>query len=182
MAKISRDIDRQTGHRPSWVYAAEPNPAGTGNHVHGYTHDPLTTEQLTGYSLAHEGGWAQVQPVPRNAPARYFGYPMGTMRLDEYPTRAQAVQAVQAYQALNGAHLAYPTRRCYRDGHGVRITQGEATRQATKRYMAWCRQGHEGQPATSLPRRPNRPKLRAAPTRTEPETMLHHPISRVAFN
>ncbi len=164
MDGLARYLRYHTGHQVSWCYSVEPNPEGTGYHLHGYSHNYLDDRHMTDYCLAHGAGLVGVERVPAKAKAHYFGYPMGTMRLDQYPTRDQAVTAREAYRRLNGTLLAHHSRDFFRDRQGKPMKQTEATTYTP--------------PAPPLPIKVNRPKFLARPT-TE---RLRHPLSREAFN
>ena len=177
MNGMSRYIYEKTGHRPNWAWAVEPNPEGTGYHSHGYSHSPLDARYMTDYALAHGAGRVEVKPVPPGTTARYFGYPIGTLRLEEYSTREQAAQALQAYRQLNGTHQAHHSREFFGYRQGNPITEKEARHEAVRQHRDRGPATPRRYPKVNRPK-VNRPEFLGRPT-TPP---LGHPLSREAFN
>jgi hypothetical protein len=164
MDGLARYLRYHTDHQVSWCYSVEPNPEGTGYHLHGYSHSPLDAHRMTNYSLAHGAGRVEVKPIPPKAKAYDFGYPMGTMRLDQYPTRGQAIAALEAYRRLNGTRLVHHSCDFFRDRQGKPMKQTEATTRTP--------------PTPRLPIKHDRPKSLVRPATAPP----CHPLPREAFN
>ena len=59
---------------------------------------------------------------------------MGALRLEEYSTREQAAQALQAHRQLNGTQEAHPSREFFEVSEGKPITEKEARRQAVRQH------------------------------------------------
>jgi hypothetical protein len=123
------------------AWAAEPNPAGTGTHVHGYLHTGDTGRVVNcpemAKALAEAGIYTifRLDPVPRGAGSNHMSYPMKC--LSDPDLR-------EPFLILNGTpkrlFLIHSTRGFWRDGAGgEKLTRREAEKRAYRRSGAWAR-------------------------------------------
>ena len=122
----------ERGHKPSWAYAVERNPKGTGYHIHGYHHGPLKWWSVYEYCRSKGCGRATVEEVNFQRLIR-FAYPMKTLLFEGCTTGAQAEQALAEYRQLNGTQLLHHTRDFFRDG-ARSVPETTACNRSRQRY------------------------------------------------
>jgi hypothetical protein len=123
---------------PNWAYSVEPNPNGTGAHIHGYNHGWLDDTLVTTFSTRNGGGHANIKQLDysRRFPQQYFQYPMKHLRLSKYPSRDDAEHALSVYRELNGGRLIHASTDFFRDDFGKVINQTTACDYARQRYAS----------------------------------------------
>jgi hypothetical protein len=123
------------------AWAAEPNPAGTGTHVHGYLHTGDTGRVVNRPEMAkalYEPGIDTIfrlDPVPKGAGANHMSYAMKSLADPDLR---------EPFLDLNGTasrrFLIHSTRGFWRDGAGgEKLTRREAEKRAYRRSGAWAR-------------------------------------------
>jgi len=97
LTQVGFDVDEINRQMSLWTYnvrldipgfkcawAAEPNPAGTGNHTHGYLHTGKDVVKRTKLLSTAEkaarrvgvGSELRMEPIPKDVNTAFFGYPM----------------------------------------------------------------------------------------------------------
>lgn len=103
------------------AYSVEPNPKGTGNHLHAWQHGPNKIPQAALQEACHRSG---------------FGFPDIRKWTDRGGKTGYGLKGIgygmkaddlEVFLELNGNRLVHATRNFYRDGaHGERLTLAEA--------------------------------------------------------
>ena len=142
VARFSASM-RRTLPEFRWVWAAEPNPRGTGTHIHGFAHTGTSGSEIEDLSVAKAarsscvGSVLHVRDIKPNSNAQYFAYPMKSLA----DPKLQG-----AFLGLNGTperiYLIRASKtgfwRIGEDGPSVTRTkaQVEAYRQAVERNVS----------------------------------------------
>lgn len=115
-----------------WVWHVEPNPAGTGHHVHAWQHGNFVP-QVTLASVARRrgcGGVVFVNRIRSTAGAATYGLKgMG------YGLKGVDQDAPDLYLSTNGKRLTHQSRGFFRDGaSGEKLAVRAAERAAVKTW------------------------------------------------
>ena len=120
------------------AWAAERNPRGTGNHIHGFAHTELNNKKelgrifREGFLSAEFGERSEFEILAYPVDVPFFAYPMDDIADDH---------SLESYRALNYAgdrpSLIHNSRAFFRDGEGGQIlTMNEAKKVSFDRYRA----------------------------------------------
>jgi len=115
--KFHRLLRRQ-GRQVEHAYSVEPNPRGTGNHIHGWTWgSPITLEELqdaaTGAGMGAEVWIGPAHVLPTTPPMIKYGL---KSVLDYPPGVTEMWPEAREFLELNGGRLLHATRGFWRDG------------------------------------------------------------------
>ena len=134
--RLSSFIRRETGKRFQMAYHVEPNPKGTGHHVHGFQRGDFIPQAVLA-SMASRQGMGYVVDIRRyRAGKRASTYGVKLAGIG-YGLKATATsEGLRSYLDLNGGRFVHASRDFWRDENGQRCTQGDAVR-------AWWRTRHE---------------------------------------
>ncbi|HUZ42039.1 MAG TPA: hypothetical protein VMU68_11695 [Acidimicrobiales bacterium] len=83
---------RQSVPSFQWVWAAEPNPLGTGNHAHGFYYSDKPNREIPKGSFDYAkrragiGGRMKVDPILSGAPVKFFAYGLQGSNFSERKT------------------------------------------------------------------------------------------------
>lgn len=138
-----------------WAWHVEPNPAGTGHHVHAYQRgDFLPQNELS--RLAQRRGmgevvWITKHELPADAPATY-GVKLAGITYGLKMTEQEA--SMRAYLDANGGRLVHASRSFWQV-NGERAGQREAMR-------AWASRSTKGEGEWQLIRADQLPRALAA--------------------
>ena len=125
-----RELTRKNGVVFEWVWHVEPNPAGTGAHVHAWLRTEACLDQgLLSVPAQRAGMGTELDVSLTRTPMGYDGselrgadtasYSMKTAMGDKQSDRLSDDQKV--YLGLNGGRLSHASRGFWVDEHGVRI-------------------------------------------------------------
>ncbi len=128
------------------TWHVEPNPAGTGYHVHAYQHGDDPTPYIAEVAASAAIGWTDVVAYTHHTGPIDYG-----MKMAADPSTSTE------YLRVNGNRLGHHTRRFYRDAEGNPCSLSVAPRQ--KENQVNGRQAHRRQrtvpsaaPAPARPR------------------------------
>jgi hypothetical protein len=126
---------RRAGYPWEVAWSAEPNPKGTGAHVHGYQHGPFTPQPLLS-RFAESAGMGRVVDIRQARVKGMHGYGLKALKSAGYSLKnASRKEAIEAYYEINGGRMVRVTRRFWRDGRdGEQLpTMRDAMRVAVQR-------------------------------------------------
>jgi hypothetical protein len=144
--KTFRRTLRRTGRFVEDAYHAEPNPAGTGAHIHMWMWgDAVSLEVLHDAAaragMGCEGVVPAFVPPSRGVPALRYGLKhVINCDLDNPDDRALRAEFIR----LNGHHLVHPSQAFWRDGRARRQIAGwrAAAREARRAFYESSEAGH----------------------------------------
>lgn len=126
----------------------EPNPRGTGHHVHGLLHSALPDElRGSAYREAVEvvrgavereglGSWVGLRPVRDLGSAAVYGLKMASLAASAYGLKeALEPGTLDSYLTSNGGRLVHTSRGFWRDGEGRVIRGSRPKRTALQRAV-----------------------------------------------
>lgn len=146
MTELRRSLNRK-GLAGEWVYHVEPNPAGTGAHVHVWQRGADGLPEHTLSTLAQAAGMgavATVAPIRRRvgwAEGQLHGvdamaYAMKLARQD-VPDGEVLLHPLQlGFLEANGGRLQHASRGFYRDGAGAPVAGVEGATAAVRRLRS----------------------------------------------
>lgn len=140
MNRLKYMLEQEIPSPIEWVYSTEPNPAGTGNHVHAWERGKSMIPQALLSSsavVAGMGGFARINKIRSNVGASKYGLKglgyglKGAMQSD----------AARSYMKENNGRLTHQSRGFFTDVAGesvpVRISEREAGRLTAKDLGPW---------------------------------------------
>jgi hypothetical protein len=128
MKKLRHDLSLEVGPF-QWVWHVEPNPKGTGHHVHAWQHSAylpqkLLSDRADGVGM---GGLARINKIRSLAAAGSYGLKGITYGLKGVEAEDQGL----GYLVDNGWRLTHQSRGYFRDGRGgERVAVKDAERLA----------------------------------------------------
>lgn len=114
-----------------WVWNVEPNPKGTGNHVHWWQRGSWIDQKRLAV-LADRAGLGRVADIRRWEGDRSKGVTYGVKLLGTgYGQKLMAAEETQeTYLALNGKRVVHCSRSWWRDETGAKCSQRDAMQAA----------------------------------------------------
>jgi hypothetical protein len=117
---------QKCGIEHAWCWHVEPNPAGTGHHVHYFQRGAFVPQSLLS-ELADREGMGRVATVQRWRPtqaATTYGVKLAGVR---YGLKlAEESDTMSGYLAANGGRLVHASRGFWRNREGEHVGQREA--------------------------------------------------------
>lgn len=131
MKRLAYDL-RRAGRSLDWGWHVEPNPKGTGHHVHFFQRgDFLPQQELS--RLADKNGMGKVADIRKwEAKGRAAGYGLKLAGIGYGLKQTQAEATMRTYLRANGGRLVHTTRAFWRDLDGQAVGQREA-------MVAWAK-------------------------------------------
>jgi hypothetical protein len=124
---------RGCGIELSWCWHVEPNPAGTGHHVHYFQRGGFVPQSLLS-ELADREGMGRVATVQRWRPsqaATTYGVKLAGVR---YGLKlAEESDTMNGYLSANGGRLVHASRGFWRNREGEQVGQREAMKSWVQR-------------------------------------------------
>lgn len=132
MKALRFELAAATGSTFEWVWHVEPNPRGTGHHVHAWQKGPFVPQRVLSAAAAGRGmgDFARVSAIRDAGRAGAYGlkgvgYGLKSVR--------GSLEAARGYVEANGGRLTHQSRAFFgRVGHGA-VSVKEATRHAQHR-------------------------------------------------
>jgi hypothetical protein len=125
MKRATYDL-RGMGVELAWCWQVEPNPAGTGHHVHYWQRGSFVPQHLLS-KVAVRRGMGRVATVQRWRPtqaATTYGVKLAGVR---YGLKlAEESDTMSGYLAANGGRLVHASRGFWRNREGEHVGQREA--------------------------------------------------------
>ncbi len=125
--RLTYDL-RASGVQLAWCWHVEPNPAGTGHHVHYFQRGDFVPQRLLS-NLADRRGMGRVATVKRWRPteaATTYGVKLAGA---SYGLKlAGKVETMDGYLAANGGRMVHASRGFWRNREGEQVGQREAMR------------------------------------------------------
>jgi hypothetical protein len=110
----------------AWCWQVEPNPAGTGHHVHYWQRGPYVPQSLLS-KLARDRGMGRVATVKRWCPTKAATtYGAKLMGVTYGSKLAEKPDTMDVYLATNGGRMVHASRRFWRNREGEQVGQREA--------------------------------------------------------
>jgi hypothetical protein len=132
MKRVAYDV-RHAGVGLSWCWHVEPNPGGTGHHVHYFQRGDFVPQQLLSH-IADRRGMGAVATVQRWRPSkRATTYGVKLAGVSYGLKLAEAEASMDVYLWANGGRLVHASRGFWRDREGATVGQREAMRSWVKR-------------------------------------------------
>lgn len=127
----------KSGFEVEWAWHVEPNPKGTGRHIHAFQRGAQKIPQTRLSSLAVRSGFGRVcwinwhgkRKRAQNYGVKLAGMPYGMKAVEQ-------AQALDEYRELNGNRLVHASRGFWLDEAGRPVGQREA-------MAAWARLGKD---------------------------------------
>ncbi len=152
MNRVRHDLAAEVGPM-EWAWHVEPNPAGTGHHVHAWQHGPYVPQRLLSSVAVRRGlgAFARVNRVRSVAGASTYG-----LKGLGYGLKGlEAADAGAAYLAENGGRLTHQSRGYFRAADGrsvpVRVAERLATGNGEREAGTWVFMRRESVGATPGP-------------------------------
>jgi hypothetical protein len=117
---------RREGYRLDWAYHVEPNPKGTGRHLHGYQRGDFLPQDLVS-SVADSCGMGKVAWITKfEPPADGAQYGTKLVGIDYGLKMNEAEESARTFLAANGGRMVHATRGFWQDDDGNPCGLGEA--------------------------------------------------------
>lgn len=123
--RLAYDLRHDTGRALDWAWHVEPNPRGTGHHVHFFQRgDFLPQQELS--RRADQRGMGRVADIRRWETKGRSGYGLKLAGIGYGLKLAEAESTMGTYLRANGGRLVHSTRGFWRDNDGQAVGQREA--------------------------------------------------------
>lgn len=129
MKRLKYEVEDRIGKSFEWVFHVEPNPAGTGHHVHAWERGAWIPQRIL--SAAAEtvgmGGFARINKIKSVSDAASYGLKgLGYGLKGVHATESRA-----AYLVANGRRLTHQSRGFFIDSEGERCGVRDAEKAAS---------------------------------------------------
>lgn len=128
--RLKFELQKQLGKEFEWVFHVEPNPAGTGHHVHAWERGAYIPQRML--SAAAEkigfGGFARINKIKSVTDAASYGL----KGLGYGLKGVHAAESRSAYLVANGKRLTHQSRKFFLDSSGEPCGVREAERSAAR--------------------------------------------------
>jgi len=117
--ELAYRIRRRAKRNLNWCWHVEPNPEGTGHHLHGWQWGDFIPQRILS-DLAASVGMGRVAFINkiRSKPGQPVGYGMKMAGVAYGLKMAEAAETMDAYLEANGNRLVHASRGFWRDGEG----------------------------------------------------------------
>lgn len=129
MRRLKYELQSSVGKNFEWVWHVEPNPKGTGHHVHAWERGAFIP-QPTLSAAADKSGmgeWARINKIKSVSEAASYGL----KGLGYGMKGVAAVESQSAYLVANGRRLTHQSRRFFVDSDGQPCGVKDAERAAS---------------------------------------------------
>ncbi len=139
MARLKYELQERTNCSFEWVYHVEPNPKGTGHHVHAWergAYIPQKTLSAAADSVGM-GAFARINKIRQVEKASSYGLKGLGYGLKEF----EAAESRSAYMLANGRRLTHQSPGFFVDSEGnsvgVRVAEREAASSGREAVGTW---------------------------------------------
>jgi hypothetical protein len=131
MNRLGYSLRSALGPEHQWCWATEPNPRGTGHHVHAYQRGPFVPQALLS-EVAGRCGMGEVVDIRRlSAPAGHYA-----LKGAGYAVKGAGSES---FLELNGHRITHASREFWRAGQGGgRLSVRQAEREALRGFVGGC--------------------------------------------
>lgn len=125
MRKVRHEV-QNAGHDVQWAWHVEPNPEGTGHHVHAFQRGSFIPQAELS-RIASAQGMGSVCWITRHKPKKGAqGYGLKLVGMPYGMKGIEAQDGLRTYLSANGGRLVHTSRDFWRDEHGKPCGQAEA--------------------------------------------------------